>query len=265
MVATTLPTAHVPEPNSSRSPGLKFERSGSGVELVHSKKLAGSKQPVTQSRTPDMIKGSDLRLTETDSCLTVFGQNSKNRVVGNIVVVEQIGTVARHEDLRVPGGVSKSIDENPGRRGMERSLRLFDTHEPALRVSASSTLEEGQKHAECTQGAVRHIARQESPGVLGSTDFLSKFECLSGADSPPIDLDQPGERPPRDTPRSSAWKQVNVFRGWKAYSPRCFRPVSGDRPDRAAEGPESLRDSDCRNPCLTVHHIQGERNRPRKR
>ena len=66
---------------------------------------------VPQSRTSNIVKW-------TDTGLTVLGDHRKYRVLA-YVVVEQVGTVADDKNLRVIGGIAKTIDEHSRRGRMQ--------------------------------------------------------------------------------------------------------------------------------------------------
>lgn len=64
----------------------------------------------------------------TDVALTVLGHDSEDGVGGDFIVVKKIWTVAGDQDLRVLPGVPETIYEYPGGGGMQRNLRLLNTH-----------------------------------------------------------------------------------------------------------------------------------------
>ena len=65
---------------------------------------------------------------------------------------------------------------------MKRDLGFFDAHESSLRCAVPGDLEERQEHAERPQSPIRHVAREEPPGMLRTPNLLPELERLSRSD-----------------------------------------------------------------------------------
>ena len=218
------------------------------TQLIHSEELAGSVKMIPERRTSYFIQ-------RTYAALAMLRHYRDDGIVQYLLVVQQIGTMTRHEYLGPVGRVPETIDEHPRRRRVQRDLGLLDTDASPNRFRTIESLKQRDEYAERAQGSIRHVAREELPRVAGSANLLPELDGLLGTDRPCVDARDSGNHLAEVLLDSLLDLRRAAGSDWQARWRCCCRPVSGDRLERVTEAPGSLRDSGCRTPCLRARRI----------
>ena len=112
-------------------------------------------------------------------CVALVGHHGKNGVGRYAGVIQQVGAVAGHNDLGLPGGTGQRLTQCRAGSWVQCGLGLFNTYQRGGEVPVA--LEEGGQHAERAQCAIGHVLGFEAPRRAVSY-VLPEFQGLLAAD-----------------------------------------------------------------------------------
>ena len=129
--------------------------------------------------------------------LSVFGNHGHNGFQRNRVPIQQIRTVAGDHHLYAFARFQQHVRQYSRRRGMESAFRFLDADQERIGRLHAHALIQRHQHPRNTQGSIRYVVGEESPGMLVATNLLAKLECKLGSHRLRVHAYRAGNHPER--------------------------------------------------------------------